>query len=138
MKNIFVGSHIEASFFMITYWIIIFQDHILSIIRDVLKRNACWRNFALKKTLPKWGSGIFTQLTTFEPEYIESLSNIGFKMFMMGQNQAIRLIYTSKMSPRKEIENKKCENGVILDGFHHLKLKKILKISIFVCCFFSA
>jgi hypothetical protein len=56
----------------------------------------------------------------------------------MGQNQAIRLIYTSKMSPRKEIENKKCENGVILDGFHHLKLKKILKISIFVCCFFSA
>jgi hypothetical protein len=42
---------------------------------------------------------------------------------MMGKNQATSFISTSKMSPRKEIENKKCENGVILDGFHHLKLK---------------
>jgi hypothetical protein len=36
----------------------------------------------------------------------------------MGQNQATSLISTHEMSPRKEIENKKCENGVILDGFH--------------------
>jgi hypothetical protein len=26
----------------------------------------------------------YSHLTTFEPGYIESLSNIGFKMFMMG------------------------------------------------------
>ncbi len=56
---------------------------------------------------------------------------------MMGQNQATNLISIGKMSPRKEIENKKCENGVILDGFHHLKLKKNIEISIFVCCFFN-
>jgi hypothetical protein len=37
---------------------------------------------------------------------------------MMGQNQETNLISTG------DIENKKCENGVILDGFHHLKLKK--------------
>jgi hypothetical protein len=42
---------------------------------------------------------------------------------MMGHVQATNLISTSEMSPRKEIKNKKCENGVILDGFHHLKLK---------------
>jgi hypothetical protein len=29
---------------------------------------------------------------------------------MMGQNQATRLISTGEMSPRKEIENKKCES----------------------------
>jgi len=56
---------------------------------------------------------------------------------MMGQNQATNLISIGKMSPRKEIENKKCENGVILDGFHHLKLKKNIEISIFVCCFLN-
>jgi len=48
-------------------------------------------------------------------------------MFMMGQNQATSLISISKMSPRKEIENKRCENGVILYGFHHLKLKKYIE-----------
>jgi hypothetical protein len=53
----------------------------------------------------------------------------------MGQNQAISLIFTSKMSPRKEIENKKCENGVILDGFHHLKLKKYIE-NFHICMLF--
>jgi len=45
----------------------------------------------------------------------------------MGQNQATNLISTGEMSPRNEIENKKCENGVILDGFHHSKLKKYIE-----------
>ncbi len=100
-----------------------------------MKRNACWQNFTLKKTLHKWGSEIFTQLTTFEPGYIESLSNIGFKMFMMGQNQATSLISIGKMYPGKEIEKKRCESGVILDGFHHLKLKKYIE-NFHICMFF--
>jgi hypothetical protein len=45
----------------------------------------------------------------------------------MGQNQATNLNSTGEMSSRKEIENKRCENGVILDGFHHLKLKKYIE-----------
>jgi hypothetical protein len=53
----------------------------------------------------------------------------------MGQIQATSLISTGKMSPRKEIENKKCENGVILDGFHHLKLKKYIK-NFHICMLF--
>jgi hypothetical protein len=55
---------------------------------------------------------------------------------MMGQNQVTSLNSTSKMSPRKEIENKKCENGVILDGFHHLELKKYIE-NFHICIFFS-
>jgi hypothetical protein len=39
------------------------------------------------------------------------------------------------MSPRKEIENKKCENGVILDAFHQLKLKKNIE-NVHICMFF--
>jgi len=56
-------------------------------------------------------------------------------MFMTGQNQATNLIFTSEMSPRKEIENKKCENGMILDGFHHLKLKKYIE-NFHICILF--
>jgi hypothetical protein len=54
---------------------------------------------------------------------------------MMGQNQATNLISTNEMCPRKEIENKKCENGVILDGFHHLKLKKYIE-NFHICMLF--
>jgi hypothetical protein len=46
----------------------------------------------------------------------------------MGHNQPTNLISTSEMSPRQEIVNKIYENGVILDGFHHLKLKKYIEI----------
>jgi hypothetical protein len=53
----------------------------------------------------------------------------------MGQNQATSLISIGEMSPRKEIENKKCENGVILDGFHHLKLKKNIE-NFHICMLF--
>jgi hypothetical protein len=42
------------------------------------------------------------------------------------------------MSPRKEIEYKKCENGIILDDFHHLKLKKNIENSHICIYFFSA
>jgi hypothetical protein len=53
----------------------------------------------------------------------------------MGQNQATSLISIGEMSPRKEIENKKCEYGMILDGFHHLKLKKNIE-NFHICMLF--
>jgi hypothetical protein len=53
----------------------------------------------------------------------------------MGQNQATNLISTGEMSLRKKIENKKCENEVILDGFHHLKLKKYIE-NFHICMLF--
>jgi len=56
-------------------------------------------------------------------------------MLMMGQNQQTSLISTSEISPRKEIENQTCENGVILDGFHHLKLKKYIE-NFHICMLF--
>ncbi len=56
-------------------------------------------------------------------------------MFMMGQNQATNLISTGKMSLRIEIKNKKCENGAILDGLHHLKLKKYIE-NFHICMLF--
>jgi hypothetical protein len=53
----------------------------------------------------------------------------------MGQNQATSLISIGKMYPGKEIEKKRCESGVILDGFHHLKLKKYIE-NFHICMFF--
>jgi hypothetical protein len=53
----------------------------------------------------------------------------------MGHNQPANLISISEMSPRQEIENKICENGVVLDGFHHLKLKKYIE-NLHICMLF--
>jgi hypothetical protein len=55
---------------------------------------------------------------------------------MMGKNQTTNLISIGEMSPKKEIENKRCENGVILDVFHHLKLRKYIE-NFHICIFFS-
>jgi hypothetical protein len=54
----------------------------------------------------------------------------------MGQNQATNRISIGEMFHRKKIENKKCENGVILDGFHHLKLKNYIE-NFHICMLFS-
>jgi len=54
---------------------------------------------------------------------------------MMGQNQTTSLISINETSPIKEIENKRCGNGVIMDGFHHLKLKKYIE-NFHICMLF--
>jgi hypothetical protein len=58
--------------------------------------------------------------------------NIGFIMVLMGQTQ---LISSGEMSLGRELENKKCENGVTLDGFHHMKLEKYIE-NCHICMYF--